>query len=384
MWRNGAAGVASRSAGAVRVRSGTGRKPNRYRQMKKFWLLGSATLVLAAACYFICQPPRREAAQVAAVGPDAASSAAMREPAPAPGIPRPGAVAAPVAAKPSPAGRSVGAAPVPPPAVEAFNAWAQRYCAEVVPAARAGLLAEGETLVRARHAAMTRVIKSDPERALGWTVPYGLRRQMPLSIRSQLEQPVDGRGDFKVVMTSPLPGQPPLASERSYRVVFKGRTFEAYPYGRRTRHITREGVSLHGVATTDERGQAIMAVSTDPVRLLTPEEASDLVASKQAPYIDLCPVDGRAGGTCLGYFGGEVYAFCDAAHAQQANQTVSTVEDAYTVAYRSRLTATKSVGKSTPPDQLPPGNYALGQGVKRLLLMPVLFADDPTPPVSLD
>ena len=33
---------------------------------------------------------------------------------------------------------------------------------------------------------------------------------------------------------------------------------------------------------------------------------------------------------------------------------------------------------------LPPGNFTFTQGIHKLLLMPVLFADDPVVPVSQD
>src|SRR5258708_958661 len=56
----------------------------------------------------------------------------------------------------------------------AFNSWAKEYASAATPAAKAALLAEGETLAQARHDAMLKLIKSDPQQALQSAVPYAL------------------------------------------------------------------------------------------------------------------------------------------------------------------------------------------------------------------
>ena len=215
----------------------------------------------------------------------------------------------------------------------------------------------------------------------------GVRQQLPGAVVSQLEQTVSGRGNFKVVVTDPPADQLAQGSKTSYQVTMKGRTYEAYPYGRRTHNIGLDGLSLHGVATTDAQGQPIMAISSDPVRVLDAAEVRDVVANRPVAVQHYCPVDGRTGGQVYGQLGQEVYVFCDAADASQYNDAVSAIENTTTVATQARLAnvvRAKSSRKDTPPDQLPPSNPSGSQGVKHLLMLPVLFPDDPRPPVSMD
>ena len=355
--------------------------------MKKFWLLGISALLLAATAYLYFGPLARRAT-IFQAGPGADLPPPLQTAPAQLATVRP--VSAPVVVPTSPASQVVAKkAPLTPPPAEvaAFDAWIEKFRHATKPAEQAALAVEGETLAQARHQAMAQLIQSDPQRALASTVPYAVRQQLPPSVASQLEQMVSGRGNLKVIVTDPPAGQLAQGSKTSYQVTLKGRTYEAYPYGRRTQNIGLEGIALHGVATTDEQGKPIIAVSPDPVRVLEAAEVRDLTASQPALVRPYCPVDGRAGGQVYGQLGQEVYAFCDPADAAQYSDAVSRIENSRTLATqarRSNVVQAKSSRKGTPPDQLPPANPSNSQGIKHLLMLPVLFPDDPRPPVSMD
>ena len=101
-------------------------------------------------------------------------------------------------------------------------------------------------------------------------VPYAIRRALPASILAELEVPLSARGDLNVFGVLPEPGRegevPPV-----YRTVEIGETIhQAYVYGRRLEAPTRRNIPLNGIVLNN-----LAALSSDPVRLLGPEEAAD-------------------------------------------------------------------------------------------------------------
>ena len=156
----------------------------------------------------------------------------------------------------------------------AFNSWAEKYLASATPALKAASLAEGESLANARREEMLSLIKTDPARALAQAAPYHMRKQLPASITSLLEERVSGRGELTVVHVSPLPGHEKDVRPEFHRVSLNHKTYEAYVYGHRKEQSSRRGLALHGVAVGN-----VMALSADPVRILAAEEAQDLLAA---------------------------------------------------------------------------------------------------------
>ena len=83
-----------------------------------------------------------------------------------------------------------------PPGLAGFAAWTGGFLAESNPALRAAALAQGETLALARREEITRLIQSDPKRALELAVPMAVRGQLPPEITRHLEERLSGRGAF--------------------------------------------------------------------------------------------------------------------------------------------------------------------------------------------
>src|SRR5205085_3323168 len=208
----------------------------------------------------------------------------------------------------------------------AFDVWSASYLAAPTPQAKAALLAQGEQLAQARREGMARLIKSDPEHALALALPYGLRKQLPASINSLLEERVSGRGDYSVIYYTPLPGRESEVPPTEHRVELNHQTYEAYVYGRRLQQSgAQSGISLNGVAIDN-----YLALSADPIRILSPEEAADAVAARRAKSDAPCVVCGQkpaAGGApILLDLGGKLLNVCQASEAAVLNKQLSAAE----------------------------------------------------------
>ena len=81
-----------------------------------------------------------------------------------------------------------------------FNDWAVLY-SKASPSEQQQMLARGETMVKQRHEQMAGLIEQNPKLALAEadSLPPLARQALPESLKQQLEQPVNARGDLTVV-----------------------------------------------------------------------------------------------------------------------------------------------------------------------------------------
>ena len=272
----------------------------------------------------------------------------------------------------------------------AFNSWADKY-ASASATGKAALLAEGERLAAERRSEMRRLIATDPREALAGALPYRLRKQLPESITRQLEQPVSGRGDFKVVYSTRAPGSGSDVPPTEYWVALNHASYRAYTYGSRLTQPSRAGLFLHGIALAGAPAEGaenaaaapIMALSPEAGRIIEPEEARDAVAAGRAAEEAICGATGASsqaqGGQVLVEFGEKLFPFCQSAHAAQFNQHLTRLHNE-----PQRWNVAGFTPASHATDTLPPPGRSLTQGIKKLLYMRVLFADDPVPPQDED
>lgn len=129
-------------------------------------------------------------------------------------------------------------------------------------------LADGLLLAQARREALKALIQSDPKAALDRAVPYALRRDLPAPILALLETPVSQTADLDVEQAC---GGPGVRSWRHHWVTLDGRRERVYTYGDRAEIMTKQKLSVHGIAI-----DGVMAMRDDPLRELSPEEAADL------------------------------------------------------------------------------------------------------------
>ena len=304
-----------------------------------------------------------------------------------PGAPRPQPAAAPLAMA-----HSQSALAEAPAVCRAFLDWAEQYRA-AAPVVRAALLAEGEALAAARREELLRLIQENPEQALAVALPYRLRKHLPPQLLGLIEQPVSGRGQFRVVESLALTDR---GHELHWQVILSNTVYRAYTYGARALQRSRRHVPLHGIALTNAAGVHFLALAGDTLRLLEPEEVQDLVVAGRVALVDRCPVCNSpvllgaagAGEVTVAELGGSYLAFDQPRHAQVYN-------DQLNQAFAASWPLPSWTGSAWQPGtvrepgvlfpEVPPGEHLGGRkGIMRLLYMPAVFADDPMPPQSQD
>jgi len=344
---------------------------------------GIAAVLVAATMLWRQTPAPSSPAFASGAAPRAAAPAAMTDP-----VLKPSLSHSPAAALPAPGAVTTAELPFDPTFAE-FDAWAEKLAQ--ARSAQPELVAQGETLVRARFEKMTQLIRDNPEEALARALPYRLRKVMPASLAPYLEQPVGGRGDFKVVVSSLPHGAAAETADPEFRVTLGQTRYQAFTYGARLRQPSRRHVPLHGIALTDAGGRKIMALSEDALRILGPEEVRDIAASGQAPAQHVCPVCARTipstEQATVAVLGEALLAFDQPSHAQIYSEDINEVLSSVWPEAASPVPPTVETDPTQTalfPAEPPQGHTGGRKGNKRLLYMPVLFADDPIPPQSQD
>ncbi len=150
------------------------------------------------------------------------------------------------------------------------------------------------------------------------TVPNGIRRQLPGSVRRHLEEIVSGYADFRVTVADDLEL---TTSEVNRETTLAGTTYATFVYGRRQSEVSHLHLLVQGIAI--DRSLALLDAGDE-----SPEQG---ITAATDPWSLDFPWAGDAGG-------GSGYG--------------ETAESSFT------------------------------QGTKTLLFMPVAFSDDPTAPMS--
>ncbi|MGC3957673.1 MAG: hypothetical protein QM813_06905 [Verrucomicrobiota bacterium] len=219
----------------------------------------------------------------------------------------------------------------------------------------------GEALAWKRREAMAELIETNPERALQLAAPFSWHRALPNHVTRHFEQWIDARGDLEVAMAESATTDRDLV----YRwAVFGEQRYHAFVHGRRVAQISQQNIPLHGITLADK-----IALTPEPIRQLDPTEAEALEAMRGHATGDSCAVCGRRLGTesSTGDIGGETRRFCNAEHAELANESLALA------AYGS---------SSVTLDLAAGGSSAWTQGRKDVLYMRVNFPDDLSEPNS--
>ena len=191
------------------------------------------------------------------------------------------------------------APPSPAPHLfQEFNDWAIQY-AKATPVEQQQMLAKGETMVKERHERMAGLIEKSPQVALYESDALSplAREALPEELKAQLEQPVNARGDLKVVSYS-IKGIEPYKRFAE----LDGQEYTVYPAGNNETLHSESNRSLLGIklsvnrTTTTESGKQyprvdkVIALRDKRVRILSTEEVA--VASKALPKgaVPVCDV----------------------------------------------------------------------------------------------
>lgn len=247
-------------------------------------------------------------------------------------------------------------------AITNFAAWAQDF----VSGKTSFAAAHGEALAWKRREAMRDLIETDPAKAIELTAPFSWRIRLPTNITRHFEQWVDGQGSLLVFAGTDFERRKATVKRE---VEMGGQTYRAFVYGLRRAQISQYNVPLHGIAL-DGR----MAVTSDPIRLLEPAEATVLNEQRGQPTEAICGVSGLEADyrnqQVAADVGGEVQFFCGVDHAYAVKKWM-----------QQRLAA--SGGENGGYGSLATAaNDAWTHGLKNVLYMRVNFPDDLTVPIS--
>ncbi len=286
----------------------------------------------------------------------------------------------------------------PKTSVGKFDAWLERYRA-ANDSEKAALAAEGVVLAKARLEELRELIKMDPKAALEQAIPYGTRKVLPAEIRAQLEQPVSGKGSFTVAIFCPLPGHEGEEPAPKREVKIGSQRYDTYVYGWRSDLVSQKSIAVHGMSIGDT-----LAVSEAGARVVSSEEATDLMAEGRAKFDTVCSVCSRAaaatGGQVLLDLGTGSYQTVCPEHSATVNDSIQfalALENKTTTSAMHRLAAMKSLsGRQQAqfwmPEQafggggggstIPPGPAPGFLGQRTLLLVPAQFLDEAAPPLT--
>ncbi len=268
-----------------------------------------------------------------------------------------------------------GNAPAPGAAAgtphEQFADWVERFFNEAWSGNPAALLAEGETLARARREYLAREIEENPRAALEHAAPWRWRQRLPAEITRHFEEVVSGLARYEVFMASPVPGADYTRFKcATYRyATVDGRTYRAYVYGARLSQMTHERLPLHGIAVDNA-----LAVHEEPARLLDAEESAAVRATGRWTPAGACAVCGQA--TAAGQVldvAGSYLEVCNASDAAVLNRALQGLGAPQLAAAAAAL----PVWTNAPPKP-PLPTY----GPRRTLYMRLVFRDDTTIPIS--
>jgi len=211
--------------------------------------------------------------------------------------------------------------------------------------------------------AMSKLIETDPERAIQLAVPFEWRQLFPENITKHFESWVDARGEYQLALGEGFSGQ----EEKAYRwAILEDTRYPAFVFGRRINQPSQSNVPLHGIVLDNK-----IALTPDSIRLIGAAELQAKARESQSGSLTgdccVCRSKGAIGGLIHGDIGGEVKAFCSSEHLELARQGL----DAVTVKRNSQ-----------GADLTAGGSSAWTQGRKNLLYIRVNFPDDLTEPIS--
>ena len=237
-----------------------------------------------------------------------------------------------------------------------FSAWARQFLSGNASVTDA----HGQALAWKRREALLELIQANPQKALEMAVPFHWRRTLPPSVTRFFERQVDARGDLYVAIATDFNA----GRTSTYRYAEIGKDhYQAFVYGDRLNQVSKRRIPIHGIELEQK-----LAVHSDAIRFLEPEESAALENERGLPVDNICSVSGQPGDyrneLVSADIGGEVRHFCGVDHAKLVNEQWLRAEKA-----DSRKIAGAAGSNWT-------------QGNKSLLYIRLNFPDDLTEPIS--
>ena len=204
--------------------------------------------------------------------------------------------------------------------LEDFKTWTKDYLSTRNP----DLISKGVKLAQERRPVFKALIMEDPREAIAKAVPMVVRQKLPPEIVSLLEKRINEVGALRVYQAVPLKaGDPPIATYRKVELK-SGKTYNAHVFGAPALKVTwTADAPVNGISIDAE-----LALNDQPTREM---EIGEELPNK--PVVFDCPVSGKqvlppdqipetievpaAEGP------NEIYLFCDGAHRNIHNETVT-------------------------------------------------------------
>ncbi len=185
------------------------------------------------------------------------------------------------------------------------------------------VLAEGVRLAAARRPAMLRLMHQNPWLALNRAMTWHEWVILPQQVRELVEEPFSEMGDLEVV-----PDCRPLSQRQTpwqtHRVMIRGRTFDAFVYGRRQGMTSKYGVPLQGVVLG---GKVVLWESS--VVVLAPEMfavARELFPDGNARDRSWWSGQSLGSDVCVALCGGKLYHFASHEEAEALAAVIGEAE----------------------------------------------------------
>jgi hypothetical protein len=199
------------------------------------------------------------------------------------------------------------------PVFAAFEQWVAKYNAANA-SQKKQLEAEGVKLATERRAALAKLIKSDPQRAIEFSVNLLQRQALPAAVAQQLEDILQGRGNYSVIHMGVLekvpvagkPGETQDVIHHQYKhfLTFQGQSYTAHTYGKRSGLLSKNGLPFYGIAIDGN-----VAIDENPIWVLKPGQAPppDATPGKNGTKCPICGQDAANG--LVGVVGSTLYYF---------------------------------------------------------------------------
>ena len=220
----------------------------------------------------------------------------------------------------------VSTIPPAPHLFHEFNDWAAQY-SKATAEEQQQMLARGETMVKERREKMAGLIEKSPQVALDESDALSplAREALPESLKAQLEQRVNGRGDIRVMACLGKDVAPYIRT-----AMVDGEEYTFYPatenemiWPEKSRSLLGITLAVNRVATGQDGNQyprvdKIMALRKDRVRVLSTEEAAVAAKSRNEGDDSVCEVSEKSvvqvQVPAAIETGGDTKFFCEPAH----------------------------------------------------------------------
>ncbi len=218
----------------------------------------------------------------------------------------------------------------------------------------------GLALAKERRARLKSLIQSDPQASLAKALPWSVRQSLPAEFHQYLEQPVNIRGNYGVLVGSDFEKQ---ESNVDREVFIGGQRYRAFVYGKKLGEGSAQNVPLNGISIDD-----VIALSENPIRVLDMDEALAL-KTVSAASDPVCVITGKpadaVGQEIAIEVAGDIHYACRASHLYSYEQWIA-----------------GDTGGITGSGDLPVAMDSWSQGLKSLLFIRVNFPDDLLDPIS--